>query len=252
MRRAVWVFAAWSIWLAPPQQQPAQPPPQPASPVPATRLQTRWGEKLDRTQVLPEYPRPRMVGEMAEPQRRMDVCADPSLRRPALGIPRPYSRAVPDRIAVERRRRVGHARPAALVPADVRIPVARYGTPAAAALWRGGLGIECLGERPRSRCAPGRIDPWTVDITDALQAAAAEQELVVAVRDPSDGGEQPRGKQVLRPRSIYYTAVTGIWQTVWLEPVRPAMSRRCRSIPISTAGASACWCPPQVERGAPP
>mgnify|MGYP002094688220 FL=1 len=39
------------------------------------------------------------------------------------------------------------------------------------------------------------------------------------VWDPSDRGEQPRGKQVERPGGIWYTPVTGIWQTVWLEPV---------------------------------
>ena len=67
----------------------------------------------------------------------------------------------------------------------------------------------------------GGYDPFTFDITDALKTGASndEQDLIVAVRDPTDGGDQPRGKQVSRPRSIYYTAVTGIWQTVWLEPV---------------------------------
>ncbi len=65
----------------------------------------------------------------------------------------------------------------------------------------------------------GGYDPFTFDITDHLRAGAAEQELVVAVRDPTDEGQQPRGKQVRRPRSIWYTAVTGIWQTVWLETV---------------------------------
>src|SRR6185503_7452910 len=65
----------------------------------------------------------------------------------------------------------------------------------------------------------GGFDPFTFDITDALKPDAAEQELIVAVRDPTDEGQQPRGKQVRRPRSIFYTAVTGIWQTVWLETV---------------------------------
>ena len=65
----------------------------------------------------------------------------------------------------------------------------------------------------------GGFDPFTFDITDALRSGDVEQELIVAVRDPTDGGDQPRGKQVLRPRSIYYTAVSGIWQTVWIEPV---------------------------------
>jgi hypothetical protein len=65
----------------------------------------------------------------------------------------------------------------------------------------------------------GGFDPFTFDITDALKSDSKEQELVVSVWDPTDSGQQPRGKQVQRPRTIFYTSVTGIWQTVWLEPV---------------------------------
>ena len=46
-----------------------------------------------------------------------------------------------------------------------------------------------------------------------------ENSLVVSVWDPTDKGGQGRGKQVLRPNMIWYTAISGIWQTVWLEPV---------------------------------
>ena len=67
----------------------------------------------------------------------------------------------------------------------------------------------------------GGYDPFTFDITAALKPAPP-QELVVAVWDPTDTGLQPRGKQVLKPNSIWYTAVSGIWQTVWLEPVPAA------------------------------
>ena len=63
----------------------------------------------------------------------------------------------------------------------------------------------------------GGYDPFSFDITAAL--GDGEQELVVAVSDPTDAGTQPRGKQVRRPEGIYYTPVTGIWQTVWIEPV---------------------------------
>ena len=63
----------------------------------------------------------------------------------------------------------------------------------------------------------GGSDPFSFDITDALKAG--ENELVVKVWDPSDSGSQPRGKQKLKPESIWYTPVTGIWQTVWMEPV---------------------------------
>jgi hypothetical protein len=65
----------------------------------------------------------------------------------------------------------------------------------------------------------GGYDPFTLDITDAVRADQEEQELIVAVWDPTDTGTQPRGKQVSRPGGIYYTPSTGIWQTVWLEPV---------------------------------
>ena len=64
----------------------------------------------------------------------------------------------------------------------------------------------------------GGYDGFSFDITDALKAAGP-QELVLRVWDPVDAGTQPRGKQVRKPHSIWYTSVTGIWQTVWLEPV---------------------------------
>jgi len=64
----------------------------------------------------------------------------------------------------------------------------------------------------------GGYDPFTFDITSALKHKGPD-EIVVAVWDPTDSGPQPRGKQVLNPTSIWYTAVSGIWQTVWLEPV---------------------------------
>jgi hypothetical protein len=65
----------------------------------------------------------------------------------------------------------------------------------------------------------GGYDPFTFDITDALKDSG-QQEIVVSVWDPTDASTQPRGKQVRNPNGIWYTAVTGIWQTVWLEPVR--------------------------------
>ncbi|TDH29077.1 beta-galactosidase [Segetibacter sp. 3557_3] len=63
----------------------------------------------------------------------------------------------------------------------------------------------------------GGYDPFSFDITDALKKGT--QQLEVSVWDPSDRGPQPRGKQVTRPNGIWYTPVTGIWQTVWIEGV---------------------------------
>ncbi len=63
----------------------------------------------------------------------------------------------------------------------------------------------------------GGYQSFSFDITDALKAGS--NELTLRVWDPTDKGYQPHGKQVAEPNSIWYTAVTGIWQTVWLEPV---------------------------------
>jgi len=76
----------------------------------------------------------------------------------------------------------------------------------------------------------GGYDSFTCDITDAVKKGQ-QQELVVSVWDPTDTGTQPRGKQVLRPHGIMYTAVTGIWQTVWIEPVPQTYIRLLRITP---------------------
>lgn len=93
----------------------------------------------------------------------------------------------------------------------------------------------------------GGYDPFSIDITDALQktlptdenresgADQADQpiwqEIVVSVFDPTDAGPQPRGKQVAKPEGIWYTPVTGIWQTVWLEPVASASIESLHWVP---------------------
>ncbi|BCM90604.1 beta-galactosidase BoGH2A [Abditibacteriota bacterium] len=59
---------------------------------------------------------------------------------------------------------------------------------------------------------------FSYDITPYLKGTGP-QELIVRVFDPTEAGGQPRGKQTTTPRGIMYTPTTGIWQTVWLEPV---------------------------------
>lgn len=63
----------------------------------------------------------------------------------------------------------------------------------------------------------GGYTAFAFDITPYLKKG--RQEVVVKVLDATDNDKQPRGKQVLNPRSIWYTAVSGIWQSVWLERV---------------------------------
>jgi beta-galactosidase/beta-glucuronidase len=71
--------------------------------------------------------------------------------------------------------------------------------------------------------------PFSFNITSVLRLG--ENEIVLRVTDPTDAGLQERGKQVLEPKSIWYTAVSGIWQTVWLEPVPDPFIQHIRVIP---------------------
>lgn len=64
----------------------------------------------------------------------------------------------------------------------------------------------------------GGYDPFSADITDVL-APDEKQIVTIRVTDPTDSSTQPRGKQVARPEGIWYTPTTGIWQSVWMEPV---------------------------------
>jgi len=76
----------------------------------------------------------------------------------------------------------------------------------------------------------GGYDPFSFNITSLLKKSGA-QEIVVKVWDPSDEGPQPRGKQIIKPHGIWYTPVTGIWQTVWLEPVAPTYIASLKPVP---------------------
>ncbi|MGL6227164.1 MAG: sugar-binding domain-containing protein [Thermoguttaceae bacterium] len=78
----------------------------------------------------------------------------------------------------------------------------------------------------------GGYSPFAFDITDAL-SESGPQTLVVSVWDPTDArrGTQPRGKQIRNPNGIWYTSVTGIWQTVWIEPVAPTFITKIKGVP---------------------
>lgn len=94
----------------------------------------------------------------------------------------------------------------------------------------------------------GGYDPFQLDITDFLLKGES-QNIQVRVWDPSDDGPQPIGKQTKRPRGIWYTPVTGIWQTVWLEfvpqayishlKITPNWDRGSFEIETTTAGNTA-------------
>lgn len=81
----------------------------------------------------------------------------------------------------------------------------------------------------------GGYDPFSFDITSALQGTGPQQ-ITVAVWDPTDAGTQARGKQIRKPQSIWYTPVTGIWQTVWLEPVPETAIEKVKIVPDAKHG----------------
>ena len=82
----------------------------------------------------------------------------------------------------------------------------------------------------------GGYTAFSFDITPYLQGKG-EQRLTVRVLDGTDNGEQPSGKQVSEPGGIWYTPVTGIWQSVWMEPVRDAAVTSYLAVPDLDAGA---------------
>jgi beta-galactosidase/beta-glucuronidase len=65
----------------------------------------------------------------------------------------------------------------------------------------------------------GGYDPFSFDISAYLDERGV-QEISISVWDPTDSGYQPRGKQKIDPKGIWYTPVSGIWQSVWIEPVQ--------------------------------
>lgn len=75
----------------------------------------------------------------------------------------------------------------------------------------------------------GGYTPFEFDITSALKKGA--NDIRVRVWDPTDDGYQPRGKQVNRPEGIWYTPVSGIWQTVWLEAVPQQYIKEVKTTP---------------------
>ena len=79
----------------------------------------------------------------------------------------------------------------------------------------------------------GGYDPFTLDITDLVKPSA-DNVLIVGVSDPTDTGSQARGKQKSQPEGIWYTPTSGIWQTVWIEPVPATYVSSLRATPNLT------------------
>lgn len=204
---------------------------------PATHLHTRWARDVNPAHPLPEYPRPQMTrrawqnlnGRWQYAIRDSGAAAPTSwdgtivvpfpLESQLGGVARPLTET--QRLWYRRTFR------APRLPAGGRL-LLHFG----AVDWDAQVFVN--GQRVGEH--RGGYDPFTVDVTDALRGGG-DQELVVGVWDPTNKGPQPRGKQVQHPHSIWYTAVSGIWQTVWLEPVPAAHITHLLIVPDVDAGA---------------
>jgi len=197
------------------------------------RIMTRWAAGVEPDTVLPEYPRPQMV------------------REEWLNLNGLWQYAITAK---------GSARPAAwdgqiLVPFAAESALSGVGKPigperalwyrrtvVVPKKWRGGRVLLHFGavdwestvwvNGHEAGTHRGGYDPFSYEITASLKRGA-KQEIVLRVLDPTDESNSPiaRGKQVMKPHGIFYTAVTGIWRTVWLEPVQETRIARLKITP---------------------
>jgi len=185
-------------------------------------LITRWAKQVSPDKVHPEYPRPQMVrkdwlnlnglwdyairpkGESKPPKFDGQILVPFAIESALSGVKK----------AVVEGERLWYRRTFEIPKgwANKRILLHFGAVDWDATVWLNGKEIGTHR---------GGYDPFTFDITDALNTTG-RQEIILSVWDPTDAGYQPRGKQVKKPGGIWYTAVTGIWQTVWLEPVPDA------------------------------
>ena len=198
-------------------------------------LVTRWAATVDTAHPLPEYPRPELrraawtdLNGPWDYAIRPGDASRPSTFDGRIVVPFPVESQLSGvRRVVSPSEALWYRRQVDLKPTKGRRWLLHFGAVDwSTTVWVNG--------RPVGHHVGG-YDPFTFDITSAL-AASGSQEIVLRVTDPTDSGGQPRGKQVLKPGSIWYTAVTGIWQTVWLEQVPVAHVERVVAVPDVATG----------------
>ena len=212
------------------------------------RIMTVWGESLDPSDVLSEYPRPQMErGEWMNLNGLWEYAITPAEAEPEKmdgNILVPFAvesalsgvgRAVGENEALWYEREF-------TVPeewAGQRV-LLNFG----AVDWKAEVYVDdtFVGEHT------GGYAPFSFDVTDML-AKGKKHSLKVKVTDRTDKWFQPRGKQVSQPEGIWYTAVTGIWQTVWMEPVPAAHIDSYYAVADIDAGTLAVTVDAAVEDG---
>ncbi len=182
------------------------------------RLKTRWASQIDVNNVLPEYPRPIM--ERAQWQN-LNGLWNYAILPVGKQTPTSFDGKILVPFAVESslsgvQKRLGNDNELwyqreFTVPSNWKNNkvLLHFG----AVDWKADVWINDVKVGQHT----GGYAPFSFDVTPALKSGT--NKLVVKVWDGTDRGYQPRGKQVNRPEGIWYTPVSGIWQTVWLEPV---------------------------------
>lgn len=187
---------------------------------PGEGLKTRWAAEVDPSCPLPEYPRPQMV---RPDWQNLNGLWDYAIRPAAENYGKPEGQILVPFCAESAlsgvQRHVGSAN-ALWYERSFTVPKAWKGRDVLlnfgavdwkAEVWVNGVRV---GEHT------GGYAPFSFNITPALKKSG-KQTVRVRVWDASDEGFQPRGKQIEHTHGIWYTPVTGIWQTVWIEPVSP-------------------------------
>lgn len=194
------------------------------------RIRTQWSEQVNPDNVLPEYPRPIM--ERTE-WKNLNGLWDYAIIEKGEHTPSVFDGKILVPFAVES----SLSGVAKTVGAEKELVYRRsFEVPSS---WKGKKVLLHFGavdwktdvwvNDVKVGSHTGGFTPFSFDITEALQGK--NNTLMVKVWDPTDKGYQPRGKQVSRPEGIWYTPVTGIWQTVWLEPVSESYIQDLRITP---------------------
>ncbi|MGW1362818.1 LamG-like jellyroll fold domain-containing protein [Streptomyces chartreusis] len=190
------------------------------------RLTTKWGDKVDKQNPLPEYPRPQQVrSKWKNLNGPWQFSGAKAGEQPVFGKDLDEKIVVPYPVesqlsGLERHEDHMFYRRLVNVPKDWNVGKDGKGN-------RLKLNFGAVDYRARvfvngTKVAEhtGGYDAFSADITDALKGTGP-QEVVVAVTD-TGGADQPMGKQSTNPGGIFYTQSSGIWQTVWMEPVANA------------------------------
>lgn len=196
------------------------------------KIKTDWADRVNPQNVLPEYPRPIM--ERADWQN-LNGEWEYAIRPRGEAEPSAFDGSILVPFAVESslsgvQKFVGEANEL-WYKRSFSVPAAWKGKEVllhfGAVDWQADVFVDdvLIGSHV------GGYTPFSLNVTPYLSAKSQRHKLVVRVWDPSDKGYQPRGKQVSNPEGIWYTPVTGIWQTVWLEPVNASHITTVKAIP---------------------